>query len=77
MLLNVCINAEPDCVCSNWLSRNSLSCCTCGASSVPYVAVAIRHPPPSLDAVAFSVIDSVTGVSTTGSTITTGSSRIF
>ena len=29
------------------LSLISLSCCTCGASSEPNVAVAIKHPPPS------------------------------
>ena len=41
------MNAVPDSVCSNWLSRSSLSCWTCGANSEPYVAVAIRQPPPS------------------------------
>ncbi len=47
MSLNVPINAVPDSVCNNWLSLNSLSCWTCGANSEPYVAVAMRQPPPS------------------------------
>ncbi len=46
MSLNVFMNCVPDSVCSRELSRNSRSCWTCGASSEPYVAVAIRHPPP-------------------------------
>ena len=41
------MNAEPDSVFINWLSLISLSIWTCGASSEPYVAVAIRQPPPS------------------------------
>ncbi len=36
------------------LSRNSLSCCTCGAISEPKAAVAIKHPPPFSGAVPFS-----------------------
>ena len=45
MSLNVLMNTVPDSVCNNWLSRNSRNCWTCGASSEPYVAVAIRQPP--------------------------------
>ena len=44
-MLNAVINDAPDCVSSTVLSRSSLSSCTCGASSEPNVAVAIRHPP--------------------------------
>ena len=40
------MNAVPDSVFSNWLSLSSLSCWTCSASSEPYVAVAMRQPPP-------------------------------
>ena len=47
--MNVLINAEPDSVFINWLSRISLSIWTCGASSEPYAAVAMRQPPPSSD----------------------------
>ena len=47
MSLNVSMKAVPDDVCNNWLSRSSLSCWTSFAISLPYVAVAIRQPPPS------------------------------
>ena len=40
------MNAIPDFVFRIVLSRNSLSCCTCGDNSEPNAAVAIRHPPP-------------------------------
>ena len=40
------MNAEPDSVCNSELSLSSRSCCTCGVSSEPYVAVAMRQPPP-------------------------------
>jgi len=36
----------PDSVCNRELSLSSRNCCTCGASSEPYVAVAIKQPPP-------------------------------
>ena len=36
----------PESDCNSELSRSSRNCCTCGASSEPYVAVAIRQPPP-------------------------------
>ena len=41
------MKAVPDSVDKIVLSLISLSCCTCGASSEPNVAVAIKHPPPS------------------------------
>jgi len=50
------MNEVPDSVCSSLLSLNSLSCCTCGASSEPNVAVAIRHPPPLVSSVIFSSV---------------------
>ena len=37
----------PDSVWSNVLSLSSRNCCTCGDNSEPYVAVAIKQPPPS------------------------------
>ena len=52
------MNIEPDSVFSNWLSLNSRSCCTSKAISLPYVAVAIRQPPPSSDCwFVFSSVD--------------------
>ena len=45
MTCKVVINVIPEFVFRTILSLSSLSCCTCGASSVPYVAVAIKHPP--------------------------------
>jgi len=39
------MNAEPDSVWSTVLSRSSRSCWTCGASSEPNAAVAIKQPP--------------------------------
>tara|TARA_B100000029_G_scaffold310851_1_gene303374 strand:- start:815 stop:1012 length:198 start_codon:yes stop_codon:yes gene_type:complete len=42
------MNAMPDCVVNTVLSLISLKNCTCGAISEPYVAVAIRHPPPEV-----------------------------
>ena len=44
--MNDFINAIPDFVCSNVLSRSSRSCWTWGANSEPNVAVAIKQPPP-------------------------------
>ena len=44
--LKLFINDVPDSVLSRVLSLSSLSCCTCGTSSEPYVAVAIKQPPP-------------------------------
>ena len=46
MTLNVEINDEPYFVFTSILSRISRKDCTSGVSSVPYVAVAIKHPPP-------------------------------
>ena len=40
------MNEVPDSEFSRVLSLNSRSCWTCGASSEPKVAVAIRQPPP-------------------------------
>ena len=39
------------------LSLSSLNCCTCGAISEPYVAVAIKQPPSSDCSLGFSAVD--------------------
>ena len=60
------------------MSRSSRSCCTCGASSEPYAAVAIRQPPHSSDdswgAVAGSSTSSIFFSPTISSTTTKANS---
>jgi len=72
------MNDVPDCVCNRELSRSSRNCCTCVAISEPYVAVAIRQPPPCfvlLTTSHVSPISLVPGPHSPNSSVIVGSSN--